>query len=39
MTKCVPTKLEPLEVLTINDAGEIELRKYENMIVKQCGCR
>jgi hypothetical protein len=39
MTSCVPTKLESLEALTLNDHGEIELRLYENMIVKQCGCR
>ena len=39
MTSCVPTKLNPLRVIYINQEGEIDIKDYENMIVKQCGCR
>ena len=39
MTSCVPTKFKPLRVIYINQEGEIDSKDYENMIVKQCGCR
>jgi hypothetical protein len=39
MTSCVPTKFKPLKVIYINAEGEIDIQEYENMIVKQCGCR
>lgn len=39
MTNCVPTKFNSLRVIYINQEGEIDIKDYENMIVKQCGCR
>lgn len=39
LTNCVPTKLNPLKIVYVNEDGEIEIKEYENMIVMQCGCR
>lgn len=39
ITKCVPTKLKPLEIVYLNENNKLEVRVYENMIVQQCGCR
>ncbi|XP_066506520.1 bone morphogenetic protein 10-like [Hoplias malabaricus] len=37
---CVPTKLEPISLLYINDNGNVFFEpKYEGMVVAECGCR
>ena len=39
MTSCVPIKFKSLKVIYVNEEGEIDFKDFENMIVKQCGCR
>lgn len=37
---CVPTKLEPISVLYIDDNGVVTFKYgYEDMVVTECGCR
>eukprot|EP00062_Callorhinchus_milii_P024520 gi/632984507/ref/XP_007909173.1/ PREDICTED: bone morphogenetic protein 10 isoform X1 [Callorhinchus milii] len=37
---CVPTKLEPISILYLDDAGVVTYKfKYEGMMVAECGCR
>ncbi|XP_066510884.1 bone morphogenetic protein 10-like [Hoplias malabaricus] len=37
---CVPTKLDPISLLYLDDAGVVTYQyKYEGMVVSQCGCR
>uniref|UniRef100_A0A182J0T4 TGF-beta family profile domain-containing protein n=1 Tax=Anopheles atroparvus TaxID=41427 RepID=A0A182J0T4_ANOAO len=35
---CAPTKLNPISVLYHIDDANINLKKYKNMVVKNCGC-
>lgn len=35
---CAPTKLGPIQVLYFDDATNVILRRYRNMVVKACGC-
>ncbi|XP_071105441.1 nodal homolog [Haliotis cracherodii] len=35
---CVPTKLEPLSMMYVED-GEVVVRHHEDMIASECGCR
>ncbi|CAL8262558.1 unnamed protein product [Boreogadus saida] len=37
---CVPTKLEPISLLYLDDTGVVTYKyKYEGMTVAECGCR
>ncbi|KAM9539952.1 bone morphogenetic protein 10-like isoform 2-T2 [Salvelinus alpinus] len=37
---CVPTKLEPISLLYVEDGGVVTyMHKYEGMVVSECGCR
>lgn len=37
---CVPTKLEPISLLYINENSQVIFEhKYEGMVVAECGCR
>ena len=37
---CVPTKLDPISILYIDEQGIITFKyKYDGMVVSQCGCR
>ncbi|XP_078285027.1 bone morphogenetic protein 10 isoform X2 [Rhinoraja longicauda] len=37
---CVPTKLDPISILYLDDAGVLTYKfKYEGMVVAECGCR
>ncbi|KAF7687179.1 bone morphogenetic protein 10 [Silurus meridionalis] len=37
---CVPTKLDPISLLYLDDAGVVTYQyKYEGMVVAECGCR
>ena len=37
---CVPTKLEPISLLYLDDTGVVTYKyKYEGMMVAECGCR
>ncbi|XP_020379889.2 bone morphogenetic protein 10 [Rhincodon typus] len=37
---CVPTKLDPISILYVDDAGAVTYKfKYEGMVVAECGCR
>ncbi|XP_037537139.1 bone morphogenetic protein 10 [Nematolebias whitei] len=37
---CVPTKLDPISLLYLDDAGVVTYKyKYEGMVVAECGCR
>ncbi|KAK1154104.1 bone morphogenetic protein 10-like [Acipenser oxyrinchus oxyrinchus] len=37
---CVPTKLDPISILYLDDAGVVTFKyKYEGMVVAECGCR
>ncbi|KAI4878357.1 hypothetical protein NFI96_013999 [Prochilodus magdalenae] len=39
-TCCVPTKLEPISLLYMNENGHVIFQhKYEGMVVAECGCR
>ncbi|XP_017307407.1 bone morphogenetic protein 10 [Ictalurus punctatus] len=37
---CVPTKLDPISLLYLDDAGVVTYQyKFEGMVVAECGCR
>ena len=37
---CVPTKLDPISVLYVDENGVVTYKnKYEGMVVAECGCR
>ncbi|XP_061586420.1 bone morphogenetic protein 10 [Cololabis saira] len=37
---CVPTKLEPISLLYLDDTGVVTYKyKYDGMVVAECGCR
>lgn len=37
---CVPTKLEPISILYVDEQGVITYKyKYDGMVVAECGCR
>lgn len=37
---CVPTKLEPISLLYLDDTGVVTYKnKFEGMVVSECGCR
>ncbi|XP_062399116.1 bone morphogenetic protein 10 [Sardina pilchardus] len=37
---CVPTKLDPISLLYLDDAGVVTYKyKFEGMVVAECGCR
>ncbi|XP_072515192.1 bone morphogenetic protein 10-like [Salminus brasiliensis] len=37
---CVPTKLDPISLLYVNENGHVIFQhKYEGMVVAECGCR
>ncbi|XP_041856629.1 bone morphogenetic protein 10 [Melanotaenia boesemani] len=37
---CVPTKLDPISLLYLDDTGVVTYKyKYEGMVVAECGCR
>ncbi|KAK3089186.1 hypothetical protein FSP39_001575 [Pinctada imbricata] len=37
---CVPTKLDPISILYIDEQGIVTYKyKYEGMVVSECGCR
>lgn len=37
---CVPTKLEPISLLYLDDTGVVTYKnKFEGMVVAECGCR
>lgn len=39
-TCCVPTKLEPISILYVDDQGIVTYKyKYDGMVVAECGCR
>ncbi|KRZ05349.1 Bone morphogenetic protein 7 [Trichinella zimbabwensis] len=35
---CAPTKLSSISVLYFDDSSNVVLKKYNNMVVKTCGC-
>ncbi|VDP04341.1 unnamed protein product [Soboliphyme baturini] len=35
---CAPTKLSSISVLYFDDSSNVVLKKYNNMVVKSCGC-
>ncbi|XP_020614109.1 embryonic growth/differentiation factor 1-like [Orbicella faveolata] len=35
---CVPTKLSPISVIVYERNGHIVLRKFDDMVVEECGC-
>jgi len=35
---CAPTTLSPISILYIDDHNHVVLKKYQNMVVKSCGC-
>ena len=35
---CVPTKLAPITALVFHKNGSIALRKFDDMVVEECGC-
>ena len=35
---CVPTKLQPLSILTVDERENVVLRTFEDMVVEECGC-
>jgi hypothetical protein len=35
---CAPTKLSAISVLFFDDSNNVVLKKYNNMVVKACGC-
>ena len=35
---CVPTKLGPISVLLFDKNNNIVLKKFDDMVVKECGC-
>jgi hypothetical protein len=39
MPCCAATKLSGLSVLYFDEASNVVLKKYKNMIVKSCGCQ
>ena len=37
---CIPTKLDPISILYIDDKGVVTYKyKYDGMVVRECGCR
>ena len=36
---CVPTKLAPISVIVYEKSGHIVLRKFDDMVVEECGCK
>nr|AVK72324.1 bone morphogenetic protein Bmp2/4 [Meara stichopi] len=36
---CIPTDLNPMMMLYVNDKDNVILKNYDNMIVNACGCR
>ena len=36
---CVPTKLAPISVIVYEKSGRIVLRKFDDMVVEECGCK
>ena len=37
--RCTPTKLGPMSVLMLNKIGNVVLKRIDDLIVKECGCR
>ena len=35
---CVPTKLAPISALVLEKNGHIVLKKFDDMVVEECGC-
>ena len=35
---CVPTKLAPISALVIEKNNHVALKKFDNMVVEECGC-
>ena len=36
---CAPLRLQPLQVLYLDDNNNVIMKRYANMIVKDCGCQ
>lgn len=36
---CVPTTLDPISMLYLNEHGKVVLKNYQDMVVDGCGCR
>ncbi|XP_037673952.1 embryonic growth/differentiation factor 1 [Choloepus didactylus] len=36
---CVPARLAPISVLLFDNSDNVVLRRYEDMVVDECGCR
>lgn len=36
---CAPTKLAPLDLLYVDDNGDVVMKTFNNMVVEQCGCQ
>ena len=37
---CVPTALDPISILYIDEQGVVTFKyKYDGMVVRKCGCR
>ena len=36
---CVPTKLAPISALVFEKNGHIVLKKFDDMVVEECGCK
>ena len=37
-TCCVPTKLQPISMLAMDERGKVGLRMFEDLVVAECGC-
>jgi growth differentiation factor 1/3 len=35
---CVPTKLGPISTLFFEKNGNVVLKKFDDMVVEECGC-
>ena len=35
---CVPTRYEPLTMMYVNEQSNVLMKKFEQMVVKECGC-
>lgn len=38
-SKCVSTRYKPLFVVFLDERGRMKAKRYEDMIVDECGCR
>ena len=37
--QCVPTELRPISVLYYDEANNVVLKQYPDMVARDCGCK